>query len=116
MPSLPAWGTGAGLILRGKRIGLRGNRRNVRRQYAARKWGIVRVLPGIAGYCRVVGMWEKKGSPRPKVQSPKFGEEHGGSLGERALPSYRVVPAGTAWDRLGPDKFFSQAEPAPNVL
>jgi hypothetical protein len=25
-------------------------------QYAARKWGVVRVLPDIAGYCRVVGL------------------------------------------------------------
>jgi hypothetical protein len=41
--------------------------------------------------------------------------EEDGPLGERALPSYRVVPAGTAWYRLGPDKFFSQAEPVPNI-
>ena len=34
---------------------IRGNRRTVRRQYAARNWTFVRVLPGIAGYCRVVG-------------------------------------------------------------
>ena|ERR1700722_6452047 len=31
--------------------------------------------------------------------------------------SYRLVPLGTAWYRLGPDKFFlrAQAEPAPNI-
>ena len=34
---------------------LRGNTRTVRRQYAARNWTFVRVLPGIAGYCRVAG-------------------------------------------------------------
>jgi len=38
---------------------IRGNTRTLRRQYAARKRVIVRVLPGIAGYCRVVGPWEK---------------------------------------------------------
>src|ERR1700722_6824002 len=41
---------------------IRGNRRTLRRQYAARNWTFVRVLPGIAGYCRVVGPWEKRGS------------------------------------------------------
>jgi hypothetical protein len=47
-------------------------------------------------------MWEKK-----EVQGPKFGEQHGGSLGERALPSYRLVPLGTAWDRIN---FFLRAK------
>jgi hypothetical protein len=52
-------------------------------------------------------MWEKKGSPKPKIRG-----EHGGSLGERALPSYRFVPAGTAWYRLVPDKIFTPGENA----
>jgi hypothetical protein len=35
--------------------GLSGNRRVVRRQYAAKKLATTRVLPGMAGYCRVTG-------------------------------------------------------------
>ena len=38
---------------------IRGNTRTLRRQYAARNQPSVRVLPGIAGYCRVVGPGEK---------------------------------------------------------
>jgi hypothetical protein len=38
---------------------LRGNTRTLRRQYPARNRTFVRVLPGIAGYCRVVGPGEK---------------------------------------------------------
>jgi hypothetical protein len=37
---------------------LRGNTRTLKRQYAARNWTFVRVLPGIAGYCRVTGPGE----------------------------------------------------------
>src|SRR5580698_6884840 len=37
-----------------------GNTRTLKRQYAARNWTFVRVLPGIAGYCRVVGLGGKK--------------------------------------------------------
>jgi hypothetical protein len=40
-------------------IWLRGNTRTLKRQYAARNWTFTRVLPGIAGYCRVVGPGEK---------------------------------------------------------
>jgi hypothetical protein len=60
---------------------IRGNTRTVRRQYAARKWTFVRVLPDIAGYCRVVGPW-------------KFGAPSA----ERGMAE--VVPAGTAWYRI----------------
>ncbi len=33
---------------------LRGNKRTLKRQYAARNWTFVRLLPDIAGYCRVL--------------------------------------------------------------
>jgi len=51
---------------------LSGNRRTVRRQYAARNWTFVRVLPGIAGYCRVVGPLEKVDSWELMVGSQKL--------------------------------------------
>ncbi len=42
-------------VLCGKGIQIRGNTRTVKRQYAAKEMTSVRVLPGIAGYCRVMG-------------------------------------------------------------
>jgi hypothetical protein len=41
------------------------------------------------------------GSPRGR------NEPHARRVRSRDRGSYRFVPAGTAWDRLGPDKFFS---------
>jgi hypothetical protein len=38
-----------------KGIRIRGNTRTVKWQYAAKELASVRVLPGIAGYCRVMG-------------------------------------------------------------
>jgi hypothetical protein len=43
---------------------LRGNRRTVKRQYAARNWTFVRVLPDIAAYCRVMGPREIRSTVR----------------------------------------------------
>jgi hypothetical protein len=81
---------------------LRGNTRTLKRQYAARNWTFVRVLPGIAGYCRVVGPWEKKAVQSPRSKATR------GVRGRQKLP---VVPPGTAWYRIN----FLQAEPAPNI-
>jgi hypothetical protein len=84
---------------------IRGNTRTVRRQYAARNWTFTRVLPGIAGYCRVVGPGE--------ISSAEFEVRNGAGrqcLGSAELlptfpdGSYRFVPAGTAWYRI---KFFA---------
>ena len=83
------------VILCGKRFGIRGNMRTVKRQYAARKMSSVRVLPGIAGYCRVMGFSEFQ----MQNSKGKIDGEWGGAV--------RFGPAGTAWDRLGPDIFFS---------
>jgi hypothetical protein len=104
-------------------------RKLVTRQYAARKWAIVRVLPDIAGYCRVVEPREKiiaemtlalipAFSPRrrrrllPRVElAPGHGRVPACAR-SRAAGSYRFVPPGTAWYRIN---FFlcTQAEPAP---
>ena len=107
---------------------IRGNTRTLRRQYAARNWVFVRVLPGIAGYCRVVGPGEKLrvGSQRMEVTlslTPTLSPRRGSRLllrMERGLDCGRVPafvtdprfwsdrfgPAGTGWDRLGPLNFF----------
>ena len=58
---------------------IRGNTRTVRRQYAARKRAIVRVLPGIAGYCRVVG-------PGKKVDGQSDARPHPGLLPQEKEP------------------------------
>ncbi len=61
--------------------------------------------PLIAAYCRVMGPVE--------IRSAEFGVRNGkrgskSKVGRRE--SYRFVPAGSAWDRLGPDKIFSPGE------
>jgi hypothetical protein len=110
---------------------IRGNTRTVRRQYAARKWASVRVLPGIAGYCRVVGPGKKVDGRELMVESQNHARPHPSLLPQEKEPpavacrtgsesracfctgkdsagmSYRFVPAGTAWYRLVPDKIFS---------
>ena len=77
-----------------------GNKRTLKWQYAARNWASVRILPGIVGYCRIVGPCE-------------FGmrrAECGVRVVGKICRAYRFGPAGTAWYRLGPDKFFSRRE------
>jgi hypothetical protein len=74
---------------------IRGNTRTLRRQYAARNWVFVRVLPGIAGYCRVVGPSEFG------VRSAKCGMGRVGPL------TVRLGPPGAAWERL---IFFPRAK------
>jgi len=91
---------------------IRGNTRTVKRQYTARKLVIVRLLPGIAAYCRVVGPVEIWTPEWDKAQAKNRGEKDG-PLGERALPPYRFVPPGTAWDRIN---FFSAQNGRKNGL
>ena len=84
-----AQGSGSGKVTNGadftrQENWIRGNKRTVRRQYAARNWTFVRVLPGIAGYCRVVGRWGKKfgveseeGGHRSAMPLPSDGRQSG---------------------------------------
>jgi hypothetical protein len=67
---------------------IRGNTRTVRRQYAARKWPSVRVLPGIAGYCRVAGPWEKVDGLELMVESQNHARPHPGLVGFPSPPRY----------------------------
>ncbi len=112
-----------------------GNRRTLRRQYAARKWASVRVLPGIAGYCRVVGPWEFSTTDERRGFDTELGVDGGdaqrvvdaigacssgrnsaksfaytGLMGLVGLPLFAQADRlRSAWDRvgrLGPDKFF----------
>jgi hypothetical protein len=77
--------------------------RTVRRQYAARNWTFTRVLPGIAGYCRVVGPGEIRRLRR--AQSSRAECEVRNEAGRTA--SVRISPPGTAWDRIN---FFLHAK------
>jgi hypothetical protein len=65
---------------------IRGNTRTVRRQYAARNWTFTRVLPGIAGYCRVVGPGEIRGAEQVSNECEDF--DH--FSGVRGLVSRRL--------------------------
>jgi hypothetical protein len=88
---------GASLIICGKKIG-----------YAAIRGKEIDHRPHIAGYCRILprnGTWGKKNES--KVQCPKSKATRGRRLIGKNCRSYRFVPAGTAWYRLVPDKFFS---------
>ncbi len=72
-----------------------GNMRTLKRQYAARNWPSVRLLPDIAAYCRVMGPVE--------IRNAEFGVRNGADRSAYG-------PPGTAWYRLGPDKIFSPGE------
>jgi hypothetical protein len=105
MPSLPRRWRAGGVILRG-------NRRTVIRQYAARKYGNVRVLPGIAGYCRVVGPWDFSTTDLPATGASTAGEHRWHAGSETGAPAdgpltVRLGPLGTAWGRI---YFFLRAE------
>ena len=63
---------------------IRGNTRTLRRQYAARNWTFVRVLPGIAGYCRVVGPGENSETSTNSVESLGRADQRGRSTIKRS--------------------------------
>jgi hypothetical protein len=69
------------VTLCGKRFRIRGNMRTVRRQYAAREMASVRVLPGIAGYCRIRG-------PR-EIQKEKLKKRRGAPGRRSAFTRFR---------------------------
>jgi hypothetical protein len=87
---------------------IRGNTRTVIRQYAARKLASVRLLPGIAGYCRVVGPCEfGRRSAECGVRAGEACSHRTGRTGYPDIPVGAYGPHKSAWDRLGPLKFFS---------
>ncbi len=97
--------------------------RTLKRQYAARNWTFVRLLPDIAAYCRVVGPGEIRSAEfevRNGSGDANCTDCHEWKSGHRRcklhLPSMPLPlrrgrtacgPHKSAWDRLGPDKFFS---------
>jgi hypothetical protein len=86
-------------VLRGKRIQIRGNTRTVRRQYAANELASVRVLPGIAGYCRVMSFRDFFGARNAAWGHAAYNPD-----------AVRFGTPGNAWERLGTDKFFSRCK------
>jgi hypothetical protein len=114
-PAPPVPGAGYA-VLRGKGIRIRGNTRTVRRQYAANEWASVRILPDIAGYCRVTGpgdFFTESVAVLPGYNHNMWGcpiSNAKGKIDEGTGGSVRFGTPGNAWERLGTDKFFSPRE------
>jgi hypothetical protein len=94
-------GTIGKAAIRGKRFQIRGNTRTVMRQYAAKERASVRVLPGIAGYCRVTGPGDFSGCARSSAPRSARNGNGGKKMRRSSEAPLRHAARTAAIERIG---------------